>query len=226
MVSCRSAARDGDLGADAVGRGREQRTPVRLERAGVEQPGEPADAADHLGPGGLGHPGLHQLDGPVARLDVDTGTGIGDALLAHGSRAYRRAARRQRSAQRRLGGEVAAHAVHPAARRRGRRAEEQPRVRRRVGHPAGDRPGEQLAQVLQPAVDVAADVVGVVRLHLGGRHRRPRQDEVAEPRREPLDLRLDPRGHVLGAAGGHVAVGPPDVLARGGPRSGRTPWAG
>ena len=72
---------DGDLGADAVGRGREQRTPVGRERAGVEQPGEPADAADHLGPGRLGHPGLHQLDRAVAGLDVDAGRGVARAGL-------------------------------------------------------------------------------------------------------------------------------------------------
>ena len=62
---------DGHLGADAVGRGRQQRTPVRREQAGVEEPGEAADAADDLRPGRLRHPRLHQLDRAVARLDVD-----------------------------------------------------------------------------------------------------------------------------------------------------------
>ena len=44
-----------------------------LERAGVEEPGEAADAADHLGAAGLVDPHLHQLDGLVAGLDGDPG---------------------------------------------------------------------------------------------------------------------------------------------------------
>ena len=65
--------RDRDLGADAVGRGGQQRLVVGLQRAGVEEPGEPADAADHLRAAGLVDPDLHQLDGLVAGLDGDSG---------------------------------------------------------------------------------------------------------------------------------------------------------
>ena len=68
--------RDGDLGADAVGGGGQQRASVARERRGVEQAGEAAEAADDLGPAGLRDRGLHQLDGAVAGLDVDAGRGV------------------------------------------------------------------------------------------------------------------------------------------------------
>jgi hypothetical protein len=45
---------------------------------------------------------------------------------------------------------------------------------------------------------------------------RPGQDEVAEAGGEPLDLRLDRRGHVHVGPGGDVAVGPEGLAARGG----------
>ena len=41
---------DRDLRADAVGAGREQRPRVGAQRGGVEQAGESADPAQHLGP--------------------------------------------------------------------------------------------------------------------------------------------------------------------------------
>ena len=69
---------DRDLGADAVGGGGEHRVVEALERGGVEHPGEPAEAAEHLGAGGARDAGPHQLDGPVAGLDVDAGTGVRD----------------------------------------------------------------------------------------------------------------------------------------------------
>ncbi len=69
--------RDGDLGADAVGGAREQRLVVGLERARVEEPGETADAADHLGATGLVDPDPHQLDGLVTGLDRDAGRLVG-----------------------------------------------------------------------------------------------------------------------------------------------------
>ena len=42
---------DHDLGAHAVGRGGQQRPAEAAQTGGVEQAGEPADAAHHLGPG-------------------------------------------------------------------------------------------------------------------------------------------------------------------------------
>jgi hypothetical protein len=55
-----------------------------------------------------------------------------------------------------------------------------------------------------------------VGLLVDGRAHRPGQDEVAEAGGEPLDLRLDRRGHVHVGPGGDVAVGPQRVPARGG----------
>ncbi len=78
--------RDGDLGPDAVGAGGQQRTSVRQQRARVEEPGEPTEAAQHLGAVGGGHRCPHQLHGAVARLDVDSGAGVGDRPLARGVR--------------------------------------------------------------------------------------------------------------------------------------------
>jgi hypothetical protein len=46
---------DGDLGADAVGARGEHGAGHPGERAGVEQPGEAAQATEHLGPGGPAH---------------------------------------------------------------------------------------------------------------------------------------------------------------------------
>ena len=71
-----------------------------------------------------------------------------------------------RAGQRRARRPVAAHAVDAAARRRRRGAEVDARNRRRVRHAPGDRAREQLAEVLRPAVDVAADVVRVAPLDL------------------------------------------------------------
>ena len=74
---------------------------------------------------------------------------------------------------------------------------------------------------MRAARDVAADVGRVVRLE----PRRPGdvagQHEVAEARREALDLGLDALGHVDGRAVGHVAVGPQRVLPGRGAAAGR-----
>ena len=85
---------------------------------------------------------------------------------------------------------------------------------RRVRRDPRSRPGEHLAQVGRAAVDVAADVVRVLGLEVGRTARRPREHDVAEPGREPLDLALDRRRHVDRRAVGHVAVRPQRVPAR------------
>ena len=69
--------RDRDLGADAVGGGGEQRLGVLRQRGRVEEPGEAAEAADHLGAAGLLDLGLHQVDRAVGRVDGDAGGGVG-----------------------------------------------------------------------------------------------------------------------------------------------------
>ena len=69
-------AGDGDLGADAVG-GRGQHRVAVPAGVELEQPGEPAEAADNLGSGGPLDRSLHQLDRVFAGGDVDAGRGVG-----------------------------------------------------------------------------------------------------------------------------------------------------
>ena len=68
--------RDRDLGAHAVGRRREQRLGVGRDLAEVVEPGETAHSSEDLGAVRASHGVLHQLDGLVARLGVDTGCGV------------------------------------------------------------------------------------------------------------------------------------------------------
>ena len=104
---------------------------------------------------------------------------------------------------------------------RGRRAQIDPLQVRAVRVPARRGPQHGLAEVGHAPVDVPADVVGVVRLELGGGHRRAGEDEIPKPGCEPLDLGLDALGHVDGRPRGHVAVAPQGVTARPAPGSGR-----
>ena len=72
-------------------------------------------------------------------------------------------------------------------------------------------PCEELAQVLDPAVDVAADVIGVVLLERRWCHDVAGQDAVAKAGSKTLDLGLDAGCHVVRRPMGHVAVGPGGV---------------
>lgn len=110
--------------------------------------------------------------------------------------------------------EVAAHAVHPAPGRSGAGAKKKARVRRRVGIPPGEGAKQELPEVVGATADVAPDHVGVVAFQLSRRSRVTTDDPVAKSWSEPLDLALDPRRHVDGAAGRHVAVGPTGVGTR------------
>ena len=84
--------RDRQLGADAVGRRRQQRFAVTAPQR--EQPGETAEAAAHFGPGGLLGQRFEQFDGAVTRLDVHPGRCVGGAvssgLIRHRQQGYRR----------------------------------------------------------------------------------------------------------------------------------------
>ena len=111
------------------------------------------------------------------------------------------------------GGELTAAAVHARDRRSRRGAEVDAADRRPVGVPPGHRAQDRLPQGLPADADVAAHVVRVVRLLVGGGADRAGQDEVAEARGEPLDLRLYPAGHVDRGSGRHVAVGPQGLPA-------------
>ena len=68
---------DGDLRAHPVGGGRQHRMGISLQRRGVEESGEAAEPAQHLGTAGAGHGCLHEFDGAVTGLDVDSGGGVG-----------------------------------------------------------------------------------------------------------------------------------------------------
>ena len=77
--------RDRHLGSDAVRAGGEQRLPHPLEGRSVEEPGEPADAAEHLGaPRGL-DPTPHQVDCALASLHRDAGRRIGSGVRRIGA---------------------------------------------------------------------------------------------------------------------------------------------
>ncbi len=75
--------RDRDLGADAVGRRREQRLSVVPHRRQVEEAGEPADPAQHRRAVGATDGILHELDGLVAGLGVDSGRRVGQGFVRH-----------------------------------------------------------------------------------------------------------------------------------------------
>ena len=114
-------------------------------------------------------------------------------------------------------GQFAAAAVHGGTGRGRRRAQVHAAQRGPVRVPPGHRPGQHLAHGLRAAGDVPADVVGVHRLLLRRGPGVPRQHQVGEPGGEPLDLGLDPRGHVHRGPRRDVAVGPQRVLAAGRP---------
>src|SRR5216683_6934990 len=106
----------------------------------------------------------------------------------------------------------ATHAMHATGGRRGGRAEVQTPIRCRVEPRCW--PDEELPQVGDSAVDVAADVVGIVALDVGRRHDVTGEDARGEARGESLDLRLDSLAHVDRRSIRHMAIGPTDVLAR------------
>ena len=84
---------DQRLGADAVGRRDEQGVAVALPVDG-EQSAEAADVADDFGAEGRPHVLLDELDGLLARRDVDARGGVGEPLvvaLTHARRHVTRA---------------------------------------------------------------------------------------------------------------------------------------
>src|SRR5262249_6547984 len=103
--------------------------------------------------------------------------------------------------------------MHTPARRRGRRADVDTLRGCLVGVEAGDRPRVKLEEILHAAVDVAADVVGIIRLHRRRPKRTAGQDAVAEAWGKALDLSLDRRGHIYIRAVRHMAVSPGGMLA-------------
>ena len=94
---------------------------------------------------------------------------------------------RARGAQHRASRMVPAHAVDPAARRRGRRTQIQPGGSRSKAPPR--RPRKHLAEIHRPSATSAADKIGIAALEIAGSGGVPREDRLAKARGEPLDLR-------------------------------------
>ncbi len=78
---------DGDLGAHAIGAGRQDRTGHRGQHTRIEHSCEAAQTAQHLRPLRQVDRSLHQLDCPVACLNVHARAGVRDGrvLSGHGS---------------------------------------------------------------------------------------------------------------------------------------------
>ena len=86
------------------------------------------------------------------------------------------------------------------------------------GVPPPGGPEKPLAQIGATTIDIAADAVGVIPLHIGGRHDGTSEHPVLKARRKPLDLRFDSVGHVDRRTVGDVTVCPHRVFAHGCPR--------
>ena len=125
--------------------------------------------------------------------------GSGNALTEYATECANAQARKlagQQFFQRSLRGIVTAHAMHTAARRCGRRTDVQSLDRRRIRYEPEGGPRPELPQVLNAAVDVASDIIGIVLFHRSGRHDAACEDAIAKARREALNLRFDAPGHV------------------------------
>src|SRR5690606_27405328 len=141
------------------------------------------------------------------RWRAGAGRSRGGCRLAEKAGGRRLTAPAERAAR----GIVAGHTVYAAAGRRGAGAEEEARNGRAIRVDPGDRTVKVLQQVLGAAVDVAADIVGIVAGQLGRRIGVAGQNGVAKAGSVALDLCFDGRRHVGGRAVGHVAVSPGDV---------------
>src|SRR5262245_53748816 len=92
------------------------------------------------------------------------------------------------------------------------RADVQPLYRCGVRYQSQRGPCDVLAQVLDPAGDIAADVIRVILLESRRCHDMSRQDAVTKARGKALDLGLDASCHVVCRRMGHVAIGPGGVF--------------
>jgi len=71
--------RDAQLGADAVGRGEQNRIP-ETRRPGVEDRTEAAECGGRAAAGGRARQGLDRLDQRIAGIDVDAGVAVGQPV--------------------------------------------------------------------------------------------------------------------------------------------------
>ena len=136
-----------------------------------------------------------------------------------------------RLGERRARGGVAGHAVDRAAGERRGAAEVEAADRRSVGGQARERAEDDLIERVGAGADVAVDEVRVAALQVGGALDVTREDEVAEARREALDLGLEALDLAVGLVRpvgvlGTVGVGPGRVLPGGGARRDRRATAG
>src|ERR1035437_9484808 len=86
-----------------------------------------------------------------------------------------------------------AHAVNSAAGRCRRTAEVHAGERRAIEAPC--RAEEKLPDIQRPAIEIAADQVGIVALHGGGAENVPPQNALPEAGGKTLHLRLNGVGH-------------------------------
>src|SRR5579875_2889202 len=103
--------------------------------------------------------------------------------------------------------------MHAAPRWSRGRAEIETRVGCAVGDETGQGAGKKLKEISRTAINIAADIVGIIGFQLRGWGHVPGQNARTETWRETLDLLLDTLCHVKAAAVRHVAIGPHGLLA-------------
>ena len=107
--------RDRGFGADAVRGGDHQR--LAVARRDRERPAEPAETTDDLGPARRVHVLAHELDRPLARVDVNAGTSVRRAFrCAHEAGTLNVASPRSHRGPRRSPATPSARGLGPALR--------------------------------------------------------------------------------------------------------------
>lgn len=104
----------------------------------------------------------------------------------------------QISAQGGLGREIATHAMHATTGRGGRGAEKKLLIRCGIRVEAQGGAGKELPEVLHAAINVAADVVGVVALQISRGGDMTGEDAVPKAGGEAFNLGFYALGHVKG----------------------------
>src|SRR5262249_6799710 len=116
-------------------------------------------------------------------------------------------------AQRCPGGVVTAHSVNAAPRRSGRRTQINTAHRRPIWNETQNWPNNQLTQIRRAAVDIATGQIRIRSFKINRAHFVTRENAVAKPGSEALDLRFDLCRHVDLTPERHMRVSPEDVLS-------------
>src|SRR5712692_1348730 len=103
--------------------------------------------------------------------------------------------------------------MHTSAGRCGGRANKDIPDGGRVGHRPHCGSGKELGKILDAAIDVAADVIGIVLLKGKWVHYMSCQHTVAKARGKAFDLRFNALGHIECRAMRNMAVYPQGMLA-------------